>query len=190
MHHQNETNMKEYQLDIELFQGYMCPGIPVTEDLSFEVEFSDEEADRIRQLVKDYTGDKGAGLMPILEDDAPELHERIAKAAFHEIHDFYLLDGLRRDCIVLDEDDQRRNFKKDIESGEFNPEEYIEDSVWYDEVPTDEDELFDLWKEWERDQFSSCDAAWVLARYPDLPEQMDLEDEQDYICFIPDEFKL
>ena len=59
--------MKNYQLDIELFQGYMCPGIPVTEDLSFEVEFSDEEVAKIRQLVKDYTGDKEAGLMPILQ---------------------------------------------------------------------------------------------------------------------------
>jgi len=76
-----------------------------------------------------------------------------------------------------------------LASGEFNPEEYIEDSVWYDDVPTDEDELFNLWEEWESDQFSSCDVAWALARYPDLPEQMDLEDEQDYICFIPDEFK-
>ena len=35
--------MKSYQFDIELFEGYMCPGIPVTEDLSFEVEFSDED---------------------------------------------------------------------------------------------------------------------------------------------------
>ena len=181
--------MKSYQLDIELFQGYMCPGIPVTEDLTIEVEFSDEEVAKIRQLVKDYTGDKEAGLMPILQDDAPELHERIAKAAFQEIYDFYLLDGLRNDGFSLDEEDQRRNFKKDLESGEFNPEEYIDDSEWYDEVPTDEDELFNLWEEWERDQFSSCDVAWVLARYPDLPEQMDLEDEQDYICFIPDEFK-
>lgn len=180
--------MKSYQLDIELFQGYMCPGIPVTEDLSFEVEFSDEEADRIRQLVKDYTGDKGTGLMPILQDDAPELHERIAKAAFQEIYDFYLLDGLRNGYIELDEADQQRIFKKDLESGEFNPEEYIEDSEWYDEVPTDEDELFNLWEEWERDQFSSCDVAWALARYPDLPDHMDLEDDQDYICSIPDEF--
>lgn len=76
--------MKSYQFDIELFQGYMCPGIPVTEDLSIEVEFSDEEVSKIRQLVKDYTGDKGAGLMPILLNDAPELHERIAKAAFQK----------------------------------------------------------------------------------------------------------
>ena len=108
--------------DIELFQGYMCPGIPVTEDLTIEVEFSDEEVAKIRQLVKDYTGDKRAGLMPILQDDAPELHERIAKAAFQEIYDFYLLDGLRNGYIELDEADQRRNFKKDLESGEFNPE--------------------------------------------------------------------
>lgn len=180
--------MKKYQLDIELFQGYMCPGIPVTEDLSFEVEFSEEEVTKIRQLVKDYTGDKRAGLMPILQDDAPGLHERIAKAAFQEIYDFYLIDGLRNDYIELDEADQQSNFKKDLESGEFNPEEYIEDSEWYDEVPTDEDELFNIWKEWESVQFCSCDAAWALARYPDLPNQMDLEDDQNYICFIPDTF--
>ena len=55
-------------------------------------------------------------------------------------------------------------------------------------VITDEEELFNLWEEWERDQFSSCDVAWALARYPDLPDHMDLEDDQDYICFILDEF--
>ena len=137
---------------------------------------------------KDYTGDKRAGLMSILKNAAPELHERIAKAAFQEIYDFYLLDGLRKDYIELDEDAQQRNFKKDLESGEFNPEEYIEESAWYDEVPTDEDELFNLWEEWERDQFSCCDVAWALERYPDLPDHMDLEDNQDYICFIPDTF--
>ena len=152
----SEIRKTHYVNDIELFEGYMCPGIPVTEDLSFEVEFSDEEVAKIRQLVKDYTGDKRASLMPILKNDAPELHERIAKAAFQEIYDFYLLDGLRNGYIELDEADQQRNFKKDLESGEFNPEEFIEDSVWYDEVPTDEDELFNLWEEWESDQFSSC----------------------------------
>ena len=96
--------------------------------------------------------------------------------------------GLRGDCFILDEADQQRNFKKDLESGEFNPEEYIEDSAWYDEVPTDEEELFNLWEEWESDKFSSCDVDWALERYPDLPNQMDLEDDQDYICFIPDAF--
>jgi hypothetical protein len=181
--------MKSYLLDIELFQGYMCPGIPVTEDLSFEVEFSDEEVAKIRQLVKDYDGDKEAGLMPILLNDAPELHERISKAAFQEIYDYYLLEGLRGDGFILDEEEQKRNFKNDLESGEFDPEEYIEDSACYDEVPTDEDELFNLWEEWERDQFCSCDIDWALERYPDLPEQMDLEDDHDYICFIPDAFK-
>jgi hypothetical protein len=181
--------MNKYQLNIELFQGYMCPGIPVTEDLTVEVEFSNEEVVKIRQLVSSYDGDEEAGLMPILLNDAPELHERIAKAAFQVIYDFYLLDGLRNDYIELDEEDQRRNFKQDLESGEFNPEEYIEDSVWCNEVPTDEDELFNLWQDWERDQFSSCDAAWALARYPDLPDHIDVSDDQEYICFIPDAFK-
>ena len=178
-----------YQLDIELFQGVMCPGIPVTEDLSVEVEFSDEEVAKIRQLVKDYTGDKGAGLMPILENDAPDLHKRIADAAYEEIRNFYIIDGLRNAYFELDEVDQRRNFKHDLESGEFNPEEYIEESMWYDEVPTDEDELFNLWEEWECDQFSTGDVAWALARYPDLSDHLDISDDQDYICFIPDAFK-
>ena len=44
--------MKSYQLDIELFQGYMCPGIPVTEDLTIEVEFSDEEVATMFSVVK------------------------------------------------------------------------------------------------------------------------------------------
>ena len=30
-------------------------------------------------------------------------------------------------------------------------------------VITDEEELFNLWEEWERDQFTSCDVAWALA---------------------------
>ena len=126
--------MNKYQLDIELFLGYRCPGVAVTEDLSFEVEFSDEEVARICQLVKDYTGDKEAGLMPILQDDAPELHERISKAASQKIHDFHLREEIRIQSTMLDEDEEPLS-------------------------------------------------------YPDLPEQMDLEDEQDYICFIPDEFK-
>ena len=181
-------NKQTIQFDIELFQGYMCPGIPVTEDLTIEVEFSDEEVAKIRQLVKDYTGDEGAGLMPILLNDAPELHERIAKAAFQEIYDFNLFDGLRNGYIELDESAQRRNFKEDLESGEFDPSEFIEDSVGYDEVPTDEDDLFYLWEEWERDQFRSHDVSWAISRYPDLPDQMELDDDQDYICFIPDAF--
>ena len=108
--------------------------VAVTEDLSFEVEFSDEEVARIRQLVKDYTGDKEAGLMPILQDDAPELHERISKAAFQEICHFYILDDLRIQSIMDDEDEEPLSI-------------------------------------------------------PDLPSDIDLEDDQSYICFIPDEFK-
>ena len=114
-----------------------------------------------------------------------KLYKAAGRSPFHPR---MMLKAVIYGYIELDEADQRRNFKKDLESGEFNPEEYIEDSEWYDEVPTDEDELFNLWEEWESDQFSSCDVAWALARYPDLPDHMDLEDNQDYICFIPDAF--
>ena len=181
--------MKKYKLDIALFLGSICPEFPVTEVISIEVEFNDEEVAKIRQLVKDSTGDKGAGLMAILKNDASELHERISKAIFQKIFVFYLFYGLRYDGFMLDEADRRRNFKKDLESGVFCPKEYIDYSMYYDEVPTDENELFNLWEEWERDQFGSRDVDWALARYPDLSDHMDLKDNQYYFCHIPEEFK-
>ena len=154
--------MKKYPLEMELFQGVMCPGIPVTKNITFEVEFSDEEVTKIRQLVKDYTGDKKAGLIAILMNDAPDLYERVDEAAFNAIFDFYLLEGIRNDGFILDKDDLHRNYKHDLESGEFNPQEYIEESAWYDEVPTDEDELFELWEEWQSEQFSTCEKEHLL----------------------------
>ena len=178
----------KYQLDIDLFQGYQCPGIPVSEELYIEVEFSDAEVVKIRQLVKDYTGDKDAGLMPILENDAPDLHKRIADAAYEEIRNFYIVEGLKEDGFDLDEDAQQRYFKEDLESGDFDPEEFIDESMCYDEVPDDEEDLFCLWQEWERSEFACSDASWAISRYPDIVNQIDVSNDQDYICSIPDDF--
>ena len=172
-----------------IFRTFVVARHRIKVTISIEVEFNDEEVAKIRQLVKDSTGDKGAGLMAILKNDASELHERISKDIFQKIYDFYLLYGLRNDGFMLDEADKRRNFKKDLESGVFCPKEYIDYSMYYDEVPTDENELFNLWEEWERDQFGSRDVDWALARYPDLSDHMDLKDNQYYFCHIPEEFK-
>ena len=103
-----------------IFRNFVVARHRIKVTISIEVEFNDEEVAKIRQLVKDSTGDKGAGLMAILKNDASELHERISKAIFQKIFVFYLFYGLRYDGFMLDEADRRRNFKKDLESGVFN----------------------------------------------------------------------
>ena len=180
--------MKKYKLDFELFQGYTCPGIPVTEDLSVEVEFSDEEVATIRQLVNNYTGDLGAGLMPVL-DDAPSLQERVTNAIAESIYDFYIIDGLRNDYFNIDNDERYRLFEQDLANGTFVPDGFIEDSLWFDEIPDNNDDLFYLWKEWESKAFSEKGADWAISRYPDIVVGFYLDDDQDYICFIPEAFK-
>ena len=185
------NKMKEtlpYQLTIELFEGMTCPGIPVTKDLTFNVEFSEEEVTLIRKLVKDYTGDKSAGLMPILEDAAHDLYVRISDKALDIIYDYFLVEGFKEGYFELDTDEQRKFFKKDMESGEFKPEEFIEDSMWFEEMPEDEEELMDLWEEWECSKATVENATWLKERYPNILEQLDVSEEQDYICQIPDEF--
>lgn len=180
--------MKKYKLDIELFLGYTCPGIPVTEDLSVEVDFSDEEVATIRQLVNNYTGDLGAGLMPVL-NDAPALQERVTKAINQRIYDFHIIYGLRNDYFCIDDDERYRLFEQDLANGTFVPDEFIKDSFWFDEVPDNNDDLFDLWREWEEGTLSKKGAAWAISRYPDIVDGLELDNDQDYICFIPEAFK-
>ena len=82
----------KYTLNIRLFQGYACEGYAVEDEFPVEVELSDQDVSKIRQLVKDFDGDKQGGFMPILESGAPELHERIQQAIFKEIYEFYFFD--------------------------------------------------------------------------------------------------
>lgn len=179
---------KKYQLTIELCTGMTCPGIPVTQELMLEIEFNEEEVAHIRQLVKDYSGDKNAGLMPILEDDAPDLYMQINDEAMYQIFSYYLVEGFKEGDFELDPEQQRQLFKKDLESGVFKPEEFIEESMWYEEIPEDEEELIYLWEEWERSQATVDNVAWLRERYPDLWEQLVISEDQDYICHIPEEF--
>ena len=89
--------------------------------------------------------------------------------------------------LELDEEEQRQNFKKDLESGLFKPQEFIEKSDNYNEVPEDEEELFDLWMEWEHWQFFIEDVAWIHSRHNIDESAVDVNDIQ-YICYIPEEF--
>lgn len=183
-----DNNTNTYQLTIELFHGMACPGLPVSEEITIEVKLSDDEVAKIRQLVKDYDGDKDAGLMPILESDAEELYERIDDAAKREIFHFHIVECYKEACFDVDEDLQRQYFKHDLENGVFNPAEFIDDSIWYDEIPEDEEDLFYLWVEWERATLGLDNVMRLIERYPDLLNQLTPSDDPNYICRIPSDF--
>ena len=98
-------NKQTVQFDIEYFQGVTCIGCPMIEDLAIEVEFTDDEIAQMRQLVSQLDEDLYSdGLMPVLKDATPKLHERIDAAARSAIFDFLVEDGIRQGYIDADDD--------------------------------------------------------------------------------------
>ena len=94
-------NKQTVQFEIEYFQGVTCIGCAVIEDLDIEVEFTDDEIAQMRQLVSQLDEALySQGLMPVLKDAAPELHERIDFAARSAIFDFLVEDGIIRVVIL------------------------------------------------------------------------------------------
>lgn len=69
---------------------------------SEEVELSNQEITLIRQLVSQ-SPSKRYGLMPILEDGAPELYDKLLKAIEQPLRDVVLEDG-RKNGFVVDTD--------------------------------------------------------------------------------------
>lgn len=70
---------------------------------SEEVELCDQEIALIRELVKKCRS-KRHGLMPILEDGAPELYDKLWKAIEKPLRDTVLEDG-RKNGFVDEEDE-------------------------------------------------------------------------------------
>lgn len=70
---------------------------------SEEVELCDQEIALIRELVKKCRS-KRHGLMPILEDGAPELYDKLWKAIKKPLRDAVLEDG-RKNGFVDEEDE-------------------------------------------------------------------------------------
>jgi len=157
------------QFDMEYNQGYTCWGGAVIEDLTFEVAFTDEEIAQMRQLVsqrdKDHYSD---GLMSVLGDDAPELHERIDSAARDAIFDFLVEDGINNGYIEFDEDELRSNFLKD-----YNLTEDQFDKSLYDE-----------WHDEEMERIDCSGLRWISARYS-VVNSVTMEDNPDYTVAIP-----
>ena len=70
---------------------------------SEEVDLNNQEIARIKQLVKQ-SPSKRHGLMPILEDGAPELYDKLWDAIEQPLRDTVLGDG-RKNGFVDDEND-------------------------------------------------------------------------------------
>ena len=115
--------------DMEVFQGYTCIGCAVINDLALEVEFTDDEISKMKQLVSKLDETLySEGIMPVLKDDAPELYDRMETAVRNEIFDFLVRDGIRQGYIEFEEDELQANFRKDFEIGD--DEEFDEDSYY------------------------------------------------------------
>lgn len=182
-----DKTTKKYSLYIENDEGFTCMGEQMVSGLTIDVCFTDEEVATIRQLVNDAEAGKEDNLMPILEGSAPDLYQRIDKAARRAMFDYYLMEAAGEYNIEFDEEEQRENFKKDLESGLFVPDEFVGESDNYSEVPEDEEKLFDLWSEWEYNKFGEEDAAWIRSRYTIDDSSIDVS-EEEYICHIPKEW--
>lgn len=183
----NNGTKKKYDLYLEIVEERSWMGMPLYDGITIDVDFSDDEVATIRQLVINAGAGEEDNLMPIIEDAAPEVFQRIDKAARSAMVDYYLVQAAQDYNIELDEDEQRRNFEHDFESGLFVPEDFIEESDNYSEVPEDDEELFDLWSEWEHKKFEEEDAEWIRSRYTIDESAIDVS-EDEYICYIPEEW--
>ena len=182
-------NKQTIHFDMELFQGYTCIGCAVINDLELEVEFTDDEIALMEQLVSQLDEDYSEGIMPMLKDAAPDLYDRMERAARKEIFDFFVSDGISQGYIEFDEDELRANFKKDLESGEFI---YIPCQHFsLDENPTDEEieeNMYDEWYDEEMSRINSEGLEWIRSRYS-VDNQVSMEDyTPDYTVDIPVDF--
>ena len=165
-------NTQTIQFDMELFQGYTCIGCAVVNDLSLEVEFTDDEIVQMKQLVSQLDEEYSQGIMPVLKDGAPELYNRMENAARNEIFDFLVADGIRQNYIELEDDELRANFRKDFGIGD---DEEIDDNSYY------------LWYDEEMSRISCSGLAWIRARYS-VDDQVSMDVTPDYTVDIPVDF--
>ena len=167
-------NKQTIQFDMELFRGYTCIGCAVINDLALEVEFTDDEIGKMKQLVSQLDETLySEGIMPVLKDGATDLYDRMEEAARKEIFDFLVEDGINEGYIEFDDNELRANFRKDFGIGddeEIDKDSYYE---WYDE---------------EMDRISCSGLAWIRSRYS-VNNQVSMDDfTPDYTVDIPADF--
>jgi hypothetical protein len=167
-------NKQTIHFDMELFRGYTCIGCAMINDLAIEVEFTDDEIAQMKQLVSQLDETLySEGIMPVLKEGAPDLYDRMERAARNEIFDFLVEDGISQGYIEFEEDELQANFRKDFGIGD---DEEIDDNSYYE------------WYDEEMSRINSEGLNWIRSRYS-VDNQVSLEDyTPDYTVDIPVDF--
>lgn len=175
------------RLDIEYCEGIACFGVPIPQEKTIHVttELTPEECAQIRMNLAQNPSKKEEGIMPMLREKLPDLYQKIDEVARTAIcHDLLVRDASTGD-LMLDEEEQIAHFKEECISGDFHPEDALEESIFFDEVPESEEELFYLWQEYERRRIAQKGFDWLLGRYT-LSEEDLIPDHYSYFCEAPD----
>lgn len=173
---------------IEILEGCDCMGSSFSDCCDFEVKFTDEEVELMKRLVAASEHDSETDLMPILEDQAPELFHRIDEKARVAMTEFFWLEAAHAGDGGVDTDYGDlflENYQRDLESGDFVPSDDYEPEDDYDE---DEDLAYIEWYEREQERMTYEDAQWFRDRYNETFDGVDVSGDE-YICYIPDELQ-
>ena len=170
---------------IENPKGYKYKGISYAISCDFEMEFTKGEIALVKRFVAAYEHDAETDLMPILEENLPELYQRIDKKARETLTEFFWQEAIiRTEGAPTFGELLQLNYKRDVESGEFVPSKEYKPLFHYDE------EVDLAYKEWfEREIMCKTDEACQRfhARYDENFDGMDVC-EDEYVCHIPDAF--
>ena len=184
------NNKQSIRFDIEYFQSASNEGCSLITDLAVKVDFTKQQIEQMRQLVSQLDETLySEGLMPVLEDAAPELYVKVDDAARSAIFDFLVINGIRQGIVVPDEHECQINFDEDVKNGKF--EFFDGDLDESDEPPTEEEiqEMkYNAWHDQEMLRFPNESLEWVRSRYY-VDDQIEMPKKLFYICDIPVELR-
>ena len=184
---QSDSKAVTVRFNIEIPKGYKYKGISYAISCDFEMEFTKKEVLFVKRFLAATEHGAATDLMPILEENLPELYQRIDKKARETLTEFFWQNVISRTQEILGFGELLQlNYKRDIESGEFVPsKEY--------KPPFHCDEGVDLaYIEWlERELMCKTDEARQRyhERYEENFDGMEVC-EDEYVCHIPDAFLL
>lgn len=177
----------EYTFEVGFCSGTLCVGVPLheTDSVKFKVDFSGDDLARAQPFlnlyVEDGDGVKNQAAMILFNAKEPELYARIDAAAQTAVRNSMILQYVASADIMLDEEEMRKWFEHDRTTGEFVPEEFIEESWYCNELPDDEEGLFFLWQEFERHRVQEKGIDWLFSRYTLGPDDLsEFEEEIPY----------
>ena len=114
----SDSKVVKIRFTIEILEGCDCMGGSFSDCCDFEVNFTDEEVELMKRLVAASEPDSETNLMPILEDQAPELFHRIDEKARVAITEFFWLEAAHAGDGGVDTDYGDlflENYQRDLE---------------------------------------------------------------------------